>query len=272
MLALTNCDVIPRALLKFGGDFKTGGIEKIATAICAELLARLSWQNNYLPGNIAGGSAGLREFSLALREHKTRLIEFGRFAAADRKRRGQGKPETFNFLGFTFIRRKTRAGRFLVMRESRTDRMRAKLKEIKGTPRRWKMHEPLPEQGQWLAQILTGWFAYHAAPTNFRALQLFRDQATQLWRRALSRRGQRAVATWDRMRKIANELDCQSPQSFTHGQRTASPSNTRGRSRMREFREYGSARGRSEMGVPTANVFIFDPQASARHRSVKFET
>ena len=116
MLALTNCDVISRALLKFGGDFKTGGIEKIATAICAELLARLSWQNNYLPGNIAGGSAGLREFSLALREHKTRLIEFGRFAAADQKRRGQGKPETFNFLGFTFIRRKTRAGRFLVMR------------------------------------------------------------------------------------------------------------------------------------------------------------
>ena len=112
--------------------------------------------------------------------------------------------------------------------------MRAKLKEIKGTPRRWKMHEPLPEQGQWLAQILTGWLASHAAPTNFRALQLFRDQATQLWRRALSRRGQRAVATWDRMRKIANELDCQSPQSFTHGQRTASPSNTRGRSRMRE--------------------------------------
>jgi len=146
----------------------------------------------------------LREFSLSLHEDKTRLIEFGRFAAQTRERRGQGKPETFNFLGFTFICGKTRAGRFLVVRKSRADRMRAKLGEIKGELRRM-MHLPIAEQGKRLWQVLSGWLAYHAVPTNFRALQMFRDQVTKRWRRSLSRRSQRGGVTWERMRKIADE-------------------------------------------------------------------
>ena len=146
----------------------------------------------------------LREYSLSLHEDKTRLIEFGRFAAQTRARRGQDKPETFNFLGFTFICGKTRAGRFLVVRKSRADRMRAKLKEIKGEL--WRMmHLPIPEQGKRLWQVLSGWLAYHAVPTNFRALQAFRNRATTLWRRSLSRRSQRGKVTWDRMLKIAEE-------------------------------------------------------------------
>jgi RNA-directed DNA polymerase len=146
----------------------------------------------------------LREFSLSLHENKTRLIEFGRFAAQTRSRRGQSKPETFDFLGFTFICGKTRAGRFLVMRKSRADRMRDKLKEIKGELRRM-MHLPIPKQGKRLWQILSGWLAYHAVPTNFRALQAFRDHVTKCWRRVLSRRSQRGGITWERMRKIAED-------------------------------------------------------------------
>lgn len=146
----------------------------------------------------------LREFSLSLHEDKSRLIEFGRFAAQTRARRRQGKPETFDFLGFTFICGKTRTGRFLVLRKSRADRMRTKLKELKGELRRM-MHLPIAEQGKRLWQIVSGWLAYHAVPTNFRALQTFRDRVTKLWRRALSRRSQRAQITWERMRKIAAE-------------------------------------------------------------------
>jgi group II intron reverse transcriptase/maturase len=146
----------------------------------------------------------LREFSLSLHEDKTRLIEFGRFAAQTRGRRGQSKPETFDFLGFTFICGKTRAGRFLVVRKSRADRMRAKLEEIKGEL--WKMmHLPIPEQGKRLWQVLSGWLAYHAVPTNFRALQVFRNRVMRLWRRSLSRRSQRGKITWDRMLKIVEE-------------------------------------------------------------------
>jgi group II intron reverse transcriptase/maturase len=146
----------------------------------------------------------LREFSLSLHEDKSRLIEFGRFAAQTRARRGQGKPETFDFLGFTFICGETRAGRFLVVRKSRADRMRAKLKEIRRELRRM-MHLPIAEQGKRLWQVLSGWLAYHAVPMNFRALQMFRDRVTKLWRRALSRRSQRAGITWDRMQNIAAE-------------------------------------------------------------------
>ena len=107
----------------------------------------------------------LREFALSLHPEKTRLIEFGRFAAERRKRRGLGKPETFNFLGFTFICGKTRAGKFQIKRKTRRDRMRAKLKMIKEEMRR-RMHRPIPEQGKWLGQVVRGYFNYHAVPTN----------------------------------------------------------------------------------------------------------
>src|SRR6266404_5927651 len=123
----------------------------------------------------------LEEFSLALHPDKTRLLEFGRYAAAIRKRRGLGKPETFTFLGFIFICGKSRRGAFQLQRKTRGDRMRAKLRQIKEELRR-RMHEPIPEQGKWLRQVVRGYFAYHAVPTNSRALGAFRYHVTDLWR------------------------------------------------------------------------------------------
>jgi RNA-directed DNA polymerase len=105
----------------------------------------------------------LQEFSLSLHPDKTRLIEFGRLAAANRGRRGLGKPETFSFLGFTFICGKSRRGNFLIKRKSRRDRMRAKLQDIKKEMRR-RMHQSIPEQGKWLKQVVAGYFNYHAVP------------------------------------------------------------------------------------------------------------
>jgi RNA-directed DNA polymerase len=148
--------------------------------------------------------ARLGEFALSLHPDKTRLIEFGRFAAVDRKQRGLGKPETFAFLGFTFICGKSRQGRFLLKRKTRGDRMRAKLKDIKVELRR-RMHWSIPEQGKWLRQIVTGHFAYYAVPTNSRALFTFRYRVTDLWRCTLRRRSQRDGFTWDRITKLAGD-------------------------------------------------------------------
>jgi RNA-directed DNA polymerase len=146
----------------------------------------------------------LREFALSLHSDKTRLIEFGRFAADRRAQRGLGKPETFNFLGFTFICGKTRRGKFLVTRKSRSDRARAKLKEIrKGLQRR--MHEPLPRQGKWLAQVVGGYFNYHAVPTNGPMLATFRFLVTELWRRTLRRRSQKDRMKWERITQLADQ-------------------------------------------------------------------
>jgi RNA-directed DNA polymerase len=146
----------------------------------------------------------LREFALSLHPEKTRLIEFGRFAAERRKRRGLGKPETFNFLGFTFICGKTRAGKFQIKRKTRADRMRAKLKMIKAEMWR-RMHQPIPKQGQWLYYVVRGYFNYHAVPTNARALHVFRHHITDLWRRTLRRRSQKDRMTWERMTQLAND-------------------------------------------------------------------
>ena len=144
------------------------------------------------------------EFGLSLHPDKTRLIEFGRFAARNRKQRGQGKPETFNFLGFTHICARTRQGRFLLKRKSRSDRVRAKLKETKGELGR-RMHHAIAEQGKWLCRVVTGFFAYHAVPTNSETLSAFRYRVIDLWRRTLRRRSQTDGATWDRMTKLAAE-------------------------------------------------------------------
>ncbi|MFL5002243.1 MAG: group II intron reverse transcriptase/maturase [Xanthobacteraceae bacterium] len=146
----------------------------------------------------------LGKFALSLHPEKTRLIEFGRFAAENRKRRGHGKPETFNFLGFTFICSKTRRGKFLIKRKSRRDRMRVKVQAIKQELRR-RMHQPIPAQGKWLAQVVSGYFNYHAVPTNTRALVVFRHRITLLWRRVLRQRGQNTTPPWDRMRKLVND-------------------------------------------------------------------
>jgi RNA-directed DNA polymerase len=145
----------------------------------------------------------LGEFALSLHPEKTRLIEFGRFAAANRRRRGLGKPETFSFLGFIFICGKSRRGRFLIKRKSRRDRMQAKLQAIKQELRR-RMHRPIPEQGKWLKQVVTGYFNYHAVPTNSPALATFRYLVIDLWRRTLPRRSQTGAMTWARITRIAN--------------------------------------------------------------------
>jgi RNA-directed DNA polymerase len=146
----------------------------------------------------------LAAFALKLHPDKTRLIEFGRRAAAARKSRGLGKPETFNFLGFTFICGNSRNGGFLLKRKSRGDRMQAKLKEIKAGLKA-RMHEPVKRQGLWLRQVVQGWFNYHAVPTNFRALCAFHHHVKDQWRRTLRRRSQKDDMTWTRIAALAQE-------------------------------------------------------------------
>ncbi len=144
------------------------------------------------------------QFALELHGDKTRLLEFGRFAAERRQRRGLGKPETFTFLGFIHICGKSRRGAFQLQRKTRGDRMRTTLQEIKAQLRA-RMHDAIPAQGRWLKAVVTGYFAYHAVPTNSRALGAFRYHGTNLWRRTLRRRSQKDGLTWERMAKIAAE-------------------------------------------------------------------
>jgi group II intron reverse transcriptase/maturase len=148
--------------------------------------------------------ARLQEFALSLHPEKTRLIEFGRFAAKDRKARGLGKPETFNFLGFTFICGKTRTGKFQLKRKTRRDRMRAKLRMIKEEMWR-RMHQPIPQFGKWLGYVVRGYFNYHAVPTNFRALVAFRNEIIKRWRRVLTRRSDKTNLNWTRMNGLIDE-------------------------------------------------------------------
>ena len=155
--------------------------------------------------------ARLEEFALTprsasrLKPEKTRLIEFGRRAAVGREKRGAGRPETFNFLGFTMICGKSRRGKFLLWRKSRRDRLQAKLLAVKEEMRR-RMHQPIPRQGEWLRGVVSGWFNYHAVPTNTRSLQTFRDCVIRLWLRSLRRRGQRDKTTWERMKRLADDF------------------------------------------------------------------
>jgi RNA-directed DNA polymerase len=142
------------------------------------------------------------EHALALHPDKTRLIEFGRFAAANRKAHGLGKPETFDFLGFTHICGRTRTGRFQVRRRSRRDRMRAKLQAVKEELRR-RMHASVAEQGQWLASVVRGYFQYHGVPNNGGALAAFRYHVIGLWRGVLRQRSDKDQTTWDRINRLA---------------------------------------------------------------------
>ena len=143
----------------------------------------------------------LAQFALSLHPEKTRLIEFGRHAASDRERRGQGRPESFAFLGFTHICAKSRRGDFQLRRKTRRDRMRARLAAIK-QELRWHRHASIPEQGLWLRHVVTGYFAYHAVPTNAPALSAFRYFVSQLWFRSLKQRSQRSAITWRQMAKL----------------------------------------------------------------------
>jgi len=140
-------------------------------------------------------------FSLSVHPEKTRILRFGRFAARNRKERGLGKPETFNFLGFTMICGQKRTGGFQLLRRTRRDRLQATIQRVKGELQRWR-HQSIPEQGKWLGQVVRGFFAYHAVPTNYRALVVFRVRIAQLWKRALMRRSQRARRTWKRMERL----------------------------------------------------------------------
>lgn len=144
----------------------------------------------------------LEAHSLVLHPTKTRLIEFGRFAAERRRRRGERKPETFTFLGLTHIMGKTRTGKPLLLRHTSKKRLRAKLKDLAGELRR-RMHDPTPSQGAWLRQVLRGYFQYHAVPTNIDALRTFATQATRHWYRTLRRRSQKTTLTWSRMARLA---------------------------------------------------------------------
>ncbi len=143
------------------------------------------------------------KFGLELATEKTRLIEFGRFAAENRARRGDGKPETFEFLGFTHICAKTKVGRFKLKRITSKKKMQTKLRAVKTEMRR-RMHHSIPEQGRWLASVLAGHCRYYAVPDNSKALSAFRHQIVGLWQRALSRRSQKGRMLWERMRRIAD--------------------------------------------------------------------
>ncbi len=142
------------------------------------------------------------KFSLELHAGKTRLIQFGRFAAQNRKERGLAKPETFDFLGFTHICGKGRSGHFWLRRITISKRMRAKLHEVNDQLKR-RRHLPVPEQGQWLASVVRGHFAYYAVPGNMRAINAFRIQVTRHWFKALRRRSQRHRLNWERMNRLA---------------------------------------------------------------------
>jgi RNA-directed DNA polymerase len=146
----------------------------------------------------------LGEFALSLHPEKTRLIEFGRFAEKDRQRRGLGKPETFNFLGLTFICGKSRQGYFQLKRKTRRDRMQAKLRQVKGKMRQ-HMRLPLSVQGKWLSYVVSGYFNYHAVPTNTRALVTFRTEIARGWHRVLTRRGDKGKLNWARMKRLIDE-------------------------------------------------------------------
>src|SRR5215470_1092985 len=144
----------------------------------------------------------MRQFNLELHPEKTRLLEFGPYAIDNRKRRGEGKPETFNFLGFTHICIKKRSnGMYTVLRQTIRKRLQAKLNEVKAELQR-RMHQPIPEQGKWLQAVVRGHVRYYGVPMNTPALWMFRFHVGWLWHRALSRRSQNGRVLWDRMRRL----------------------------------------------------------------------
>lgn len=144
----------------------------------------------------------LRTAGLELHPEKTRMIEFGRFAESNRKRRGESKPETCDFLGFTHTCGKTRTtGRFTVKRKTIGKRMRAKLQEIRQKLRQ-RMHDPVPRTGKWLRSVVQGYFQYHAVPGNGKRLMTFRDAVVRYWRQTLRRRSQRHRINWERMTRL----------------------------------------------------------------------
>ena len=143
----------------------------------------------------------LGKFGLELHPEKTRRIEFGRYAERDRKSRGEGKPETFDFLGFTHISGKSRNGYFIVKRRTIPKRLRGKLPEIKQQLRQ-RRHDPVAQTGKWLKSVVQGYFNYHAVPGNLASLWTFRFRLAWLWRTQLRQRSQRYRCNWKRMQRL----------------------------------------------------------------------
>ncbi len=145
----------------------------------------------------------LQTFGLALHPDKTRLLEFGRFAASNRQRRGEGQPETFDFLGFTHYCGQTKKdSRFIVWRKTMGKRLRTKIQSVAATLRKMR-HAPIVDQGRWLRTVVTGWLNYFAVPGNFASLATFVRELDRHWLRALRRRGDRRKLTWARYKSIA---------------------------------------------------------------------
>jgi len=145
----------------------------------------------------------LNEFGLELHPDKTRRIEFGRHAEQNRKKRGEGKPESFDFLGFSHICGKDRKGKFTLKRKTIAKRMRAKLQEIK-QELRTRMHDPIEQTGKWLQSVIQGYFNYHAVPGNMQRLKVFSERGKRHWRRALRRRGQTHRPNWARILRLVS--------------------------------------------------------------------
>jgi len=143
----------------------------------------------------------LAQFHLELHPVKTRLLEFGRFAARERRHRGDKKPETFDFLGFTHICGVTRTGKYCVLRTSRRKKVQAKLKELSQTLRQ-RISDPLPQIGRWLGQVLRGHYQYYGVPRNICALKSFRYAVVSLWKKTLGRRSQKGYVTWERLNRL----------------------------------------------------------------------
>lgn len=193
---------------KADGDERPLGIvaleDKIVQGAVAELLsAILLTFERRADGELftAALRQRLAKFGLQLHEEKTRLIEFGRFATENRKRRGLGRPETFNFLGFTHYCGRTRSGRFIDLRKTQRQRMHRKLKELRREMRR-RMHRPVREQHAWLSKVLRGHFAYYGITGNSRCLALFEYQVCRIWRFVLTRRSQRRRMTLARFSQL----------------------------------------------------------------------
>jgi len=143
-------------------------------------------------------------FGLELHPEKTRLLEFGRYAATNRRQRGLGKPETFDFLGFTHACGKTRKDKFTVKCLTMRTRLRSKLKDVKAGLRQ-RLHVPVRDVGKWLQSVLNGHFRYYGVTGNSRSLAQFREEVKTLWRRALRRRSQKGKAPWSLITKLSTK-------------------------------------------------------------------
>lgn len=177
----------------------------------------------------------LQKFGLELHPEKTRLIEFGRYAAERRNKRGEGKPETFNFLGFTHIcGRNHKTGNFTVQRKTIGKRMAAKLKEVRAKLRQ-RMHDRVPGAVEWLQQVVRGYFQYHAIPGNWARLEGFRREVQRIWFWTLRRRSQRSRMTWERFQTSLGSLlpPVQILQPYPDARFDAKHSHIRGKNRVR---------------------------------------